>query len=56
MLHHYFNRPTSGLAQMKKDIILGEIRKHVEKGSTNHSSNKQEHSQIILGSAEETQI
>ena len=38
MLRCYFNHPTSGLVQMKKEIMLAAIRKYVEEGSTNHSS------------------
>ena len=56
MLRYYFNHPTSGLAQMKKELVLAAIRKHMEEGSTNHSSNQQEQNQIVLGSAEENQI
>ena len=56
MLRYYFNHPTPGLSQMKKELILAAIRKHMEGGSTNHSSNQQEQNQIVLGSAEENQI
>ena len=30
MLHYYFNHPVSGLAQINKEIMLAEIRKHME--------------------------
>ena len=52
MLRYYFNHPTPGISQMKKELILAAIRKHMEGGSTNHSSNQQEQNKIILGSAE----
>ena len=56
MIFYYFNHPTSGLAHIKKDIMLAATRKKMEEGSTNHSSNQQEKNQIVLGSAEENQI
>ena len=56
MLFYYFNHPTSGIVQMKKDIMLATIRKHMEEGSTNHGINQQEQNQIILSSAEKNRI
>ena len=38
---YYFNHPTSGIVQMKNEIMMAAIRKHMEEGSTNHSSNQQ---------------
>ena len=52
MILCYLNHPTSGLIQMKKEPILAAIRKHMEKGTTNHISNQQEHNQIVLSSSE----
>ena len=56
MLRYYFNHPTSCIVQIKKEPLLAAIRKQMEEGSTNHSSNQQEHNQTVLDSAEENQI
>ena len=52
MLCYHFNCPTSGLVQMKEDIMMAVIGKHMEEGNTNHSSNQKETNRIVLGSAE----
>ena len=56
ILCYYVNHTISGLFQINKELILDAIRKHMEGGSTNHSSNQKEHNQIVVDSAEENQI
>ena len=56
MLHYYFDQPTSGISQMKKELVMAEISKKTEEGSTNHSSKHKEQNQIVLVNAEENQI
>ena len=58
ILRYYFNHPTAGLNQMKKELMLAAIRKYMEEGSNQSSSNQQEQNQtVLLGSAaEENQI
>ena len=59
ILRYYFNHPTAGLNQMKKELMLAAIRKYMEEGSNqSSSSNQQEQNQtVLLGSAaEENQI
>ena len=56
MLCYYFNQPTSGIVQIKKDLVMYFIRKHMKEGSTNNSSNPQGQNQTVLVSAEENKI
>ena len=42
MLCYYFNHLTSGIFQMKKDLMLDTIKKYIEEVSTNYISNQQE--------------
>ena len=59
ILRYYFNHPTAGLNQMKKELMLAAIRKYMEEGSNQSSSNQQEQNQTVLlgrSAAEENQI
>ena len=50
MIHYFLNQPTSGIVQMKKELMMAATRKYTEEGINYHSSNQQEQNQIFLGS------
>ena len=56
MIWYYFNHLTSGLTQMKKDLILSVFRKHMKEVSTNDSSNQREQNQSIPKHAKKTDL